>query len=117
MVDLSGKIALVTGSSRGIGRQIALEMAQAGADVAVHYYAIDSSNRVMAEEAAHEIVSSGRRALVVSGDVSDSEAVKDIVKQTEDELEGRRGLDVHVPLRADPCDGTVAHPDGGRARY
>ena len=85
-MELKDKIALVTGSSRGIGRQIALEMAGAGADVAVHYYAIDSNNRVMAEEVAHEIVSSGRRALVVSGDVSDSEVVKDIVKRTEDEL-------------------------------
>ena len=83
-MELLNKIALVTGSSRGIGRAIALALAAAGADVAVNYL----GNRDLAEEVAREIRSRGRRALVVSGDVADQEAVKAMVKRIEGELGG-----------------------------
>ena len=58
MTELSGKVALVTGSSRGIGRAIALAMAEAGADVAVHY----AHRRAAADEAAQQVQALGRRA-------------------------------------------------------
>ena len=58
LFDLSGKTALVTGSSRGIGAAIALGLAEAGADLAVHY----AGSRVMAEAISEEIRSMGRRS-------------------------------------------------------
>lgn len=64
MFDLTGKTALVTGASRGIGRAIALGMAQQGADVAIHYY----SNEDKAREVAAEVEALGRRALVLRAD-------------------------------------------------
>ena len=64
--SLSGKRALVTGASRGIGSAIALELARAGADVAVHY----AGNRPAAENIAAQIAEMGRRADVVQADLS-----------------------------------------------
>ena len=81
---LEGKVALVTGSSRGIGRAIALAMTMAGADVAVHYY--PGSQDRMAEEVAGRIRGLGKRAIVVGGDVSSREAVGAMVRRTEEEL-------------------------------
>jgi glucose 1-dehydrogenase len=82
MIDLTGKVALITGSSRGIGKGIALEMARAGADVAVNYY----QHREDAEDVAKEIRDLGRRALVIGADVSDRQAVDDMVQETLDQL-------------------------------
>jgi enoyl-[acyl-carrier protein] reductase III len=64
-LPFSNKIALVTGSGRGIGRAIALYFAQNGADVVVNFF----RNRKPAEETAHEIEKLGRRALPVKADV------------------------------------------------
>lgn len=72
MESLAGRTALVTGASRGIGRAIALELARAGADVAVNYRERESA----AQEVAMEIREVGRRACVVAADVSRSEEVK-----------------------------------------
>ena len=66
MDDLRGRVALVTGASRGIGRAVAVALAQAGADVVVNYRA----NREEAEAAAKEIARLGRRAHTVEADVS-----------------------------------------------
>lgn len=71
MFDLSGKIALVTGSSRGIGRGIALAFAKQGADVVVNC----AGNVEAAENAANEIRALGRRALVCRADVSEEDQV------------------------------------------
>lgn len=81
-MELSNKVALVTGSSRGIGRAIAVAMAEAGADVAVHY----ATKRELAEQLAEEIVALGRRAIVVGGDVASHSVVENMVKRTEAEL-------------------------------
>lgn len=69
-MQIEGKVAFVTGASRGIGRAIALTLAEAGADVAVNY----AGNAAAAEEVAAEIRKMGRRALILQGDVSQSEA-------------------------------------------
>ncbi|MDP9120409.1 MAG: SDR family oxidoreductase [Acidobacteriota bacterium] len=69
MLRLRGEIALVTGSSRGIGRTIALDLARRGADVAVNYH----SAQAVALEAANEIRALGRRAITVQADVERAE--------------------------------------------
>ncbi len=68
---LDGKIALVTGASRGIGREVALELARRGADVA-----LAARHVAPAEEVAAEIRALGRRAFAFGLDVSDFEAVE-----------------------------------------
>jgi 3-oxoacyl-[acyl-carrier protein] reductase len=73
--ELSGKVALVTGSSRGIGRAIALALAGAGADVAVHF----RISRAEAEKVASSIREAGQRALVLQGDVRRSDDVRAVV--------------------------------------
>lgn len=69
MIDLTGKVALVTGGSRGIGRATSLRLAQAGADVVVNYV----SSKTAAMEVAGQIRQLGRRAWVVKADVSEEE--------------------------------------------
>ena len=76
MIDLSGKSAVVTGGSRGIGRAIALRLANQGADVAFSY----KGNEAAAKENAAAIEGLGRRALPVQADVSQPEAADALVK-------------------------------------
>ena len=78
MSDLSGKAALVTGASRGVGRGIALVLAEKGADVVVNY----RSSQDQAAEVAAEIEAMGRRALAIQGDVSDSADVERLFART-----------------------------------
>ncbi len=66
-VSLEGKSAIVTGSSRGIGRAIAIELARQGTDVLVNY----NNNREAAEEVKNEIEKLGQKAVIVQADVSD----------------------------------------------
>ena len=70
MIDLTAKVALITGSSRGIGRACAVEMARAGADICVNY----RSHPAEAEEGAAESRDRGRRAIIVGGNLSDRAA-------------------------------------------
>jgi 3-oxoacyl-[acyl-carrier protein] reductase len=79
---LHGRVALVTGSSRGIGRAIAARMAADGASVAVHY----ATRRDDALAVMSEIALRGGRAIVVGGDVSDERSVASQFDQVEAEL-------------------------------
>ncbi|MHB8460058.1 MAG: 3-oxoacyl-[acyl-carrier-protein] reductase [Candidatus Limnocylindrales bacterium] len=74
-MDLSGKHAVVTGGSRGIGRAIVLRLATQGADVAFSY----RGNQAAAQETAAAVESMGRRALAIQGDVSDPAAAESVV--------------------------------------
>ena len=67
MIDLTGKSALVTGGSRGIGRAIVLRLATQGADVAFSY----RGNEAAAKETAAAIEALGRKALPIQADASD----------------------------------------------
>lgn len=79
---LKNKVALVTGGSRGIGREIALELARNGADIAINY----SNNMEKAEEVLKEIKGLGVKAIIVKADVSKEEDVNNLVKTVESEL-------------------------------
>ena len=68
---LAGKIALVTGAARGIGRAIALKLARTGCDVAVLYY----TSQDEAESVCQDIASLGRRSRALQADVSESESL------------------------------------------
>lgn len=74
----SNKVALVTGSGRGIGRAIALHFAKNGADVAINFF----RNRRPAEDTLREVERLGRRALLVKADVGDLEALKRLFDET-----------------------------------
>ena len=80
MFDLKGKKALVTGSSRGIGRVIAVELAQCGAEVVVHC----AGNVAKAEETVGIIKSNGGCAFAVTADLSDSENVQGLIEKIGD---------------------------------
>jgi len=86
---LRGRRVLVTGGSRGIGRGIALAMAEAGADVAIGY----RRQREAADETVKEIEARGRRGQAFAADVRDAEAVRDMVQGAHAAL---GGLDVVV---------------------
>jgi 3-oxoacyl-[acyl-carrier protein] reductase len=77
---LEGKVALVTGSSRGIGRAIATELAVRGAKVVINYH----SNPQAAEEVVKAIVEQGGSAVAVQADVSDFDAAQMLIKATID---------------------------------
>ncbi len=80
--DLTNRVALVTGGSRGIGRAIALALADAGAHVAVNYR--DRADN--AHAVADAISAAGRRAIPVAADVSDATAVAHMVNQIANKL-------------------------------
>ncbi len=88
MIDLSGKVALVTGGARGIGRGICLVLAEQGADVAVA-----DLNMEGAASVAEEIERMGRRARAESVDVTSRASIKDAVSQI---LDGMGGIDILV---------------------
>lgn len=86
---LDGKIALVTGGSRGIGRAIALRLAEEGAKVAINY----AGNQTAAEEVKAIIEQHGGTAMIIQTDVSDSTAAAEMVARVHEEL---GGLDILV---------------------
>lgn len=76
MIDLTGQIALVTGSSRGIGRACVRRFAEAGADVVINYV----SNKQAALDVAEEVRSLGRSAAVIRADVSERDDVDSMIE-------------------------------------
>jgi 3-oxoacyl-[acyl-carrier protein] reductase len=76
MIDLSGKSAIVTGGSRGIGRAIVLRLAEQGADVCFSF----RGNAAAAEEVVGEVARHGRQAVAHQADVTDPQAAEGLVK-------------------------------------
>lgn len=81
---LKGKVALVTGASRGIGRGIALALAESGADVVVHY----ARKTSMAQEVVKEIEALGRRAIAVKANLAEREKTESMLDEIEKEFGG-----------------------------
>ena len=100
MLSLQGKVALVTGGGRGIGRAVSLLMARAGARVAVNYV----RDAAAAESTVREIGASGGQAVALRADVSDAAAADALVEATEaalgpvDVLVVNHGIWKHAPL-------------------
>lgn len=127
MGDLDGRVVLVTGSSRGLGRVHALRLARAGADVAAHDIRPDKPAEFGEghdiQETVDAIVALGRRSCAVLGDVTRP----DDVRRMMDEVEARLGpLDVivnnaggdiaaHGGRRPEPNDCVAVDPDDVRA--
>ncbi|RYX81468.1 3-oxoacyl-ACP reductase FabG [bacterium] len=82
MFSLEGKRALVTGASRGIGKSIAVALASAGADIALHFH----QNEEAAQEVQSQIEALGRRALLVRADARDFAAYSSIWDESEKAL-------------------------------
>ena len=90
MAVLDGKVALVTGASGGIGRQIAVALAQSGARIVAHY----SSRRESAEQTAAAVREVGGDAVIVQADLSHSEGVGQLFQQFDEQAGGQ--LDILV---------------------
>lgn len=89
LFDFTGKTALVTGSGRGIGRAIALRLAQSGADVVINYV----RNQAPAEKVADEIRAMGRKAMTVRANVGKLNDIQKLFDQIETEF---NGLDIFI---------------------
>src|ERR687896_2157073 len=88
--QFSGKSAIITGATRGIGRAIALELARRGADLAFNY----AKSAEAAETLESEIEALGVRALATQSDVAKTDEAAEMVKQTKDAF-GRIDFLVH----------------------
>ncbi len=82
-LTFSGKIALVTGSGRGIGREIALHFARQGADLFVNYF----RNRAPAEETQRQILDLGRRAWLVKADIGKQDGIEFLFAEVKRQIE------------------------------
>lgn len=83
-MDLNDKTAIVTGSAVGVGRQVALDLARRGCNVAINY----SRSEAEAKEAVRLVEDAGAQALLVRADVADDEQVQSMVRQCVDRFGG-----------------------------
>ncbi len=83
---MKNTIALITGSSRGIGRAIALKFARAGADIVVNYRKSGGSSQAQAEELCKEIEGLGCRAVMIQADISARDSVKQLFSEVEEKM-------------------------------
>ena len=83
-MELEGKVSLVTGASRGMGRAIALKLSRLGSKVAINYVGIEADNKADADSVVETITNHGGEAFTVEADVRDGEAVKAMVQQVTD---------------------------------
>ena len=90
--DLTGKKALVTGGSRGIGRAIAVKLAEAGADVAINYLRKVTS----ADKTADMIHAAGKEAMVVKANVANEEHLQNMFNKIQKKFEIINGIKVHA---------------------
>lgn len=81
-MHLAGKVALITGASRGIGQAVALEMARAGADIAVNY----SGSEAAAQATVDQVKALGRKAIMVKANVADADEVAAMVEAVQAEF-------------------------------
>jgi 3-oxoacyl-[acyl-carrier protein] reductase len=81
-IDLSGKLALITGASGQLGRVMARTLADCGADVVIHYH----QNEMQAKVLLEEVTAMGRRAMTVQADVTDSDDVKNLHQKVQNEM-------------------------------
>lgn len=81
-MHLAGKVALITGASRGIGQAVALEMARAGADIAVNY----SGSEAAAQATVDQVKALGRKAIMVKANVADADEVAEMVEAVQAEF-------------------------------
>lgn len=106
MINLNGKVALITGASRGQGRAIALKLAEAGADIVLNF----ANTRSAADELARQIADRGRRVAEVQADVSEPDDVAAMLEWVEETF-GRLDILVsNVSLRS-PVSLLDATPD------
>ena len=82
MAELSGRVALVTGSSRGIGRAIAIGLAEAGADVGVNFRKNEKAARITLEQ----IIAVGRKGIIVQADVSKAGDISGMIRTLKKEM-------------------------------
>lgn len=104
MIDLTGKRALVSGGSRGIGAAIALVLAENGADVAFTYL----SSAEKAQAVTNSIESTGRRAVAIQADSGDPEAIARAVSEA---VAALGGLDILINSAAVGYYGPIAELD------
>ena len=80
--EFKGKVALITGASRGIGRAIAIELAKNGANIAINY----NSNLKAAKETQKLVSKTGVKSEIIKADVSKEKSIKSLIKQTKKKL-------------------------------
>ncbi len=80
MIDLKGKVAIVTGSATGIGREVAIQLGKCGCDIVINYFS--ESQESLCDEMIAELSETGCKAIKVIGDVSNYEDCEKIVAKT-----------------------------------